>query len=51
VIIGGATAPTFTDGAGFSEAELLELELLSTEKIEEGVLLKWKVKGKRNAGL
>jgi 2,5-diamino-6-(ribosylamino)-4(3H)-pyrimidinone 5'-phosphate reductase len=50
VIIGGATAPTFTDGAGFSEAELLELELLSTEKIEDGVLLKWKVKGKRNAG-
>jgi len=51
VIIGGATAPTFTDGAGFSEAELLELELLSTEKIEDGVLLKWKVKGKRNTGL
>lgn len=47
LIIGGATAPTFTDGEGFSEVELLELELLSAEKIEEGVLLKWKVKGKR----
>ena len=51
LIIGGATAPTFTDGEGFSEAELLGLELISAEKIEEGVLLKWKVKGKRNKGL
>lgn len=50
IIIGGATAPTFADGAGFSEAELLELDLLSVEKIEDGALLKWKVKGKRNAG-
>jgi 2,5-diamino-6-(ribosylamino)-4(3H)-pyrimidinone 5'-phosphate reductase len=51
LIIGGATAPTFTDGGGFSEAELLELELLSAEKMEDGILLKWKVKGKRNTGL
>ena len=49
LIIGGATAPTFTDGDGFSEAELLELDFLSAEKIEAGILLKWKVKGKRNA--
>ncbi|AKB77057.1 5-amino-6-(5-phosphoribosylamino)uracil reductase [Methanosarcina horonobensis HB-1 = JCM 15518] len=48
LIIGGKTAPTFTDGEGFTEAELLELELLSAEKIEEGMLLKWKVKGKKN---
>ena len=47
LIIGGATSPTFTDGEGFSEAEVLELELLSMEKIERGVLLKWKVKGNR----
>ncbi|MGA9187728.1 MAG: 2,5-diamino-6-(ribosylamino)-4(3H)-pyrimidinone 5'-phosphate reductase [Methanosarcina sp.] len=47
LIIGGATSPTFTDGKGFSEAELLELELLSSEKIENGVLLKWKIKDKR----
>ena len=46
LIIGGATAPTFTDGDGFSGAELLRLELLSAEKIEDGILLKWKVKGK-----
>jgi len=48
LIIGGKTAPTFTDGEGFTEAELLGLELISAEKIEEGILLKWKVKGKRN---
>ncbi len=47
LIIGGATSPTFTDGEGFLEAEMLDLELLSVEKIEEGVLLKWKVKGNR----
>lgn len=47
LIIGGATSPTFTDGEGFLEAEMLDLGLLSVEKIEEGVLLKWKVKGKR----
>ncbi len=49
LIIGGTTAPTFTDGEGFLESELLELELISMEKIEDGVLLKWKVKGKRNS--
>lgn len=49
LIIGGTTAPTFTDGEGFSESELLELEFISMEKIEDGVLLKWKVKGKRNS--
>jgi 2,5-diamino-6-(ribosylamino)-4(3H)-pyrimidinone 5'-phosphate reductase len=48
VIIGGKAAPTFADGEGFTEAELLKLEPLSAEPIEEGVLLKWKVKGKRN---
>jgi len=47
LIIGGATSPTFTDGEGFSEAEILELELLSAKKIEDGLLLKWKVKDKR----
>jgi 2,5-diamino-6-(ribosylamino)-4(3H)-pyrimidinone 5'-phosphate reductase len=51
LIIGGGEAPTFTDGEGFSEAETLELELLSAEKIEEGVLLKWKVKGKRKSDI
>jgi len=48
LIIGGKTAPTFVDGEGFTEAELSGLELLSAEKIEEGILLRWKVKGKIN---
>jgi len=48
IIIGGKTTPTLADGEGFTETELLELELISAEPIEEGVLLKWKVKGKRN---
>ncbi|MCQ1534318.1 2,5-diamino-6-(ribosylamino)-4(3H)-pyrimidinone 5'-phosphate reductase [Methanosarcina sp. KYL-1] len=47
LIIGGATSPTFTDGEGFKENEILELELLSAEKVEDGMLLKWKVRGKR----
>ncbi len=47
LIIGGVTSPTFTDGEGFSEAEILKLELLSAEKIEDGILLKWKVKDRQ----
>jgi 2,5-diamino-6-(ribosylamino)-4(3H)-pyrimidinone 5'-phosphate reductase len=43
LIIGGKAAPTFTDGDGFLEGDILKLELLSTEKIEEGVLVRWKV--------
>ncbi|MBP1907969.1 2,5-diamino-6-(ribosylamino)-4(3H)-pyrimidinone 5'-phosphate reductase [Methanolobus bombayensis] len=43
LIIGGKSAPTFTDGEGFTEKEIQKLELIDTEKIEEGVLLKWKV--------
>jgi 2,5-diamino-6-(ribosylamino)-4(3H)-pyrimidinone 5'-phosphate reductase len=44
LIIGGKTAPTFTDGDGFTEEEIQKLELIDAEKIEEGVLLKWKVR-------
>jgi 2,5-diamino-6-(ribosylamino)-4(3H)-pyrimidinone 5'-phosphate reductase len=47
LIIGGKAAPTFTDGEGFTEAEIPKLELLSAEMIEDGVLLKWKVKHKK----
>ncbi len=43
VIIGGQNSPTFVDGVGFPENELLKLELMDAEKIEEGILLKWKV--------
>jgi len=34
LIIGGKTAPTFTDGEGFTENELLGLELFSAEKLK-----------------
>lgn len=43
VIIGGQKAPTLVDGQGFIEHSTLPLELISAGKIEEGVLLKWKV--------
>ncbi|MEZ5334781.1 MAG: 2,5-diamino-6-(ribosylamino)-4(3H)-pyrimidinone 5'-phosphate reductase [Methanolobus sp.] len=46
LIIGGKNAPTFVDGEGFSEKELVKLELMDAETIEEGILLKWKVNNK-----
>jgi 2,5-diamino-6-(ribosylamino)-4(3H)-pyrimidinone 5'-phosphate reductase len=43
LIIGGKDAPTFVDGDGFLENAIIKLELINAEKIEEGMLLKWKV--------
>ncbi len=43
IIIGGQTAPTLVDGQGFIEHSTLPLELISVGKVEDGVLLKWKV--------
>ncbi|NQE45864.1 2,5-diamino-6-ribosylamino-4(3H)-pyrimidinone 5'-phosphate reductase [ANME-1 cluster archaeon GoMg2] len=44
IIIGGEGAPTPVDGSGFlSEEAMTKLELLSTERIDEGVLLRWRV--------
>ncbi|MGD9780146.1 2,5-diamino-6-(ribosylamino)-4(3H)-pyrimidinone 5'-phosphate reductase [Methanomethylovorans sp.] len=43
IIIGGQMAPTLVDGQGFIEHSTLPLELISAGKVEEGVLLKWKV--------
>ncbi|NPE31557.1 2,5-diamino-6-(ribosylamino)-4(3H)-pyrimidinone 5'-phosphate reductase [Methanococcoides sp. SA1] len=43
IFIGGNRAPTLVDGDGFLKGDLLPLELMSTEAMEEGVLLKWKV--------
>ncbi len=43
MIIGGGSAPTLVDGTGFAEDKLLELDLLSAEKMEDGMLLKWHV--------
>jgi 2,5-diamino-6-(ribosylamino)-4(3H)-pyrimidinone 5'-phosphate reductase len=45
VVIGGESAPTPADGTGFiSEDEFTKLEIIDVEKIDEGVLLKWKVR-------
>lgn len=43
IIIGGQMAPTLVDGKGFTDTSTLPLELISAEKIETGLLLKWKV--------
>ncbi len=43
LIIGGKTAPTFADGEGFVESDIVKLELMTAERMEDGVLLKWKV--------
>jgi 2,5-diamino-6-(ribosylamino)-4(3H)-pyrimidinone 5'-phosphate reductase len=43
-IIGGRDAPTLADGEGFlMEEEFTRLTLIETRKIEDGVLLHWKV--------
>lgn len=43
IIIGGKVSPTLVDGEGFADTSTLPLELISAEKIEAGLLLKWKV--------
>ena len=44
MILGGETAPTLVDGAGFGDrAAPVKLKLLRIERLDEGVLLKWGV--------
>jgi 2,5-diamino-6-(ribosylamino)-4(3H)-pyrimidinone 5'-phosphate reductase len=44
LIIGGRDAPTRADGEGFlAEDEFSRLTLIETRRIENGVLLHWKV--------
>jgi 2,5-diamino-6-(ribosylamino)-4(3H)-pyrimidinone 5'-phosphate reductase len=44
IIIGGKDAPTITDGEGFiSESEFIRLTLLESNRIDNGILLHWKV--------
>ncbi len=43
LLIGGSTSPTLIDGEGFTEKESMKLDLIEAEKMEEGVLLKWKL--------
>lgn len=42
-IIGGKNAPTLVDGDGFSEEQIRTLSLKSAEKMDEGLLLTWKI--------
>ncbi len=45
IIIGGVDAPTPIDGSGFiSEDAMTKLELINTEKLDEGVLLRWRIR-------
>ena len=45
IIIGGEGAPTPVDGSGFiSEDAMTKLVLINTEKLDEGVLLRWRVR-------
>lgn len=46
IFIGGNSSPTLVDGDGFLECDLLPLELISSDAMGEGVLLKWKVLNK-----
>ncbi|SET03972.1 2,5-diamino-6-(5-phosphoribosylamino)pyrimidin-4(3H)-one reductase [Methanococcoides vulcani] len=43
LLIGGTSAPTLVGGVGFVENDILPLKLMSLEKMDEGVLLKWAV--------
>ena len=42
LILGGKSAPTLVDGEGFV-SDFCKLSLISCEKLEEGVLIMWKV--------
>jgi 2,5-diamino-6-(ribosylamino)-4(3H)-pyrimidinone 5'-phosphate reductase len=42
IIIGGQTAPTLVDGEGCT-GDFCRLELISCERLENGVLIRWKV--------
>ncbi|HLB71138.1 MAG: 2,5-diamino-6-(ribosylamino)-4(3H)-pyrimidinone 5'-phosphate reductase [Candidatus Methanoperedens sp.] len=42
IIIGGTNAPTLVDGEGCT-GEFCKLSLISCERMEEGVLIRWKV--------
>ena len=44
IIIGGKNAPTLVDGDGRT-CEFCKMELISCERLEDGVLIKWKIPG------
>lgn len=43
MVIGGTSSPTLVDGSGFTKDNIILTKLKSFEKIENGILLKWKV--------
>lgn len=43
IIIGGKTAPTLVDGEGYT-MDFTTLKLISCEKLEDGILVKWKIR-------
>ena len=43
LIIGGSSSPTLVDGPGFEEDEIMGLKFVSCERMDDGVLLKWRV--------
>ncbi|MCQ8902906.1 MAG: 2,5-diamino-6-(ribosylamino)-4(3H)-pyrimidinone 5'-phosphate reductase [Methanothrix sp.] len=42
LVIGGKDAPTLVDGSGFAES-FRKLELISADRLDDGVLIKWRV--------
>jgi 2,5-diamino-6-(ribosylamino)-4(3H)-pyrimidinone 5'-phosphate reductase len=48
LIIGGKDAPTPVDGRGFlNDNEFVSLSLMDVSEVDEGVLLRWRVKSRR----
>lgn len=44
MVLGGTNAPTLVDGTGFEDSEeAVKLELVSMDKMDNGVLLQWKI--------
>lgn len=47
IIIGGKTSPTLVDGEGCT-GEFCKLSLISCERLEDGVLIRWKVQNQKD---
>ncbi|MCU4139740.1 MAG: Pyrimidine reductase [Methanophagales archaeon] len=43
MIIGGKDAPSLVEGDGFLASEMLKLSLIGVERLDDGVLLRWRV--------
>jgi len=46
LVIGGKDAPTPVDGAGFDELDVKRLELIGAERLDDGVLIRWRFGGR-----